>query len=696
MKYLVIPCILLWVCAPRLVSQWNTDPSVNTPIVRDTAYKFIYYAYSGSQHNNSLLSLSGNRVLIPWSVHRFITGVPRSETICAQLVNADGNLTWPSEGVAIIDTELVHTTSQHCWLTTTIDDRIVLFYDRQHDKRMSKDTTHDLRLQIFDILGRPTWPQPGKLVSHDKKHLMMQTISLGNSKIVCAWKEWGSNTSRLKAQCLDTNGVRLWGTEGIAITPWSSPNSSELLDLAPDGNNGTYILYKDSYSPAGPGVYLHRLDSNGTDKFAPQGVSINGGDGMILYTSEILVNPDRSVTVAFTDWSRQDSGIYIQRFDSSGAARWTPGGVRLGGRTKMDAILIVPDEKNGAIIAWTKKGQCDSIFLCGQIRAQRISNDGRKLWDSAGVILTDSVSSNGSRWNPSILPAQAGGAILVWEKGKSTPPYDSDIRAQRLDSNGVKQWGWDGVLVCVADLDQLEPYSASDGHGGAIIAWNDLRNGTKQLGYIPSPDIYATRIGPDGSLYPVELLGFRASLVNGNALLHWSTASETNNLGFDVERLAAGKAEQDGYWERIGHVAGARSTSSEQHYRYLDQLTPSLLQHEALYYRLKQIDYDGTTSYSPTAKISLGASRSVALDAVYPNPATDRNIMRFSLPAAMSASLRIYDRLGREVAVLTDGWSRAGTHSVEMRTAELSAGVYLAVLRTEYAIVARSFLIHRY
>ena len=94
---------------------------------------------------------------------------------------------------------------------------------------------------------------------------------------------------------------------------------------------------------------------------------------------------------------------------------------------------------------------------------------------------------------------------------------------------------------------------------------------------------------------PVELTSFAASVSDGNVTLNWSTSTETNNQGFDVERNSG-----NGF-EKIGYVAGIGTSTEIHNYSYVD----GSLQEGTYTYRLKQIDYDGTSEYSEIVEVDV-------------------------------------------------------------------------------------------
>ena len=109
---------------------------------------------------------------------------------------------------------------------------------------------------------------------------------------------------------------------------------------------------------------------------------------------------------------------------------------------------------------------------------------------------------------------------------------------------------------------------------------------------------------------PVELISFSAAAQNGDVLLSWTTATETNNSGFEVQRKAGNT------WEKISFIHGAGNSTQRNYYSYGDkQLNPDLYQ-----YRLKQIDYDGSYHYSGVAEVKVAGPDEFSLFQNYPNP----------------------------------------------------------------------------
>ncbi|MBE0538218.1 MAG: T9SS type A sorting domain-containing protein, partial [Ignavibacterium sp.] len=165
---------------------------------------------------------------------------------------------------------------------------------------------------------------------------------------------------------------------------------------------------------------------------------------------------------------------------------------------------------------------------------------------------------------------------------------------------------------------------------------------------------------------PVELTSFSAAVNVNNVSLNWSTATETNNSGFQVER-SNGSA-----YETVGFVAGHGTTTELQNYSFVDQNVAS----GNYTYRLKQVDFNGTFEYSNTIEVEVIGVKEFALGQNYPNPFNPSTTINFSLAVDSKVSLKIFDVLGQEVATLINGQMSAGSQKVSFNASTLNSGVY--------------------
>jgi hypothetical protein len=127
-------------------------------------------------------------------------------------------------------------------------------------------------------------------------------------------------------------------------------------------------------------------------------------------------------------------------------------------------------------------------------------------------------------------------------------------------------------------------------------------------------------ISGNGSLLPISMLSFSVNKNNDFAQLNWITASETNNYGFDIEKSTDSKT-----WNKIGFITGAGNSNQLVKYNYTDLLSENIKNNNAIvYYRLKQIDYNGASKYSAIRSVNLNAENQdlPVIFTLFPNPAS--------------------------------------------------------------------------
>jgi hypothetical protein len=211
---------------------------------------------------------------------------------------------------------------------------------------------------------------------------------------------------------------------------------------------------------------------------------------------------------------------------------------------------------------------------------------------------------------------------------------------------------------------------------------NDTRNATTPM---MGADEYVAPL-------PVELASLTAAADRSNAELRWTTATEVNCAGFEIQREAISGQQsgvngnnpqlsiENSQWYQVGFVAGAGMSESPKQYSFTDQdLSPGLYS-----YRLKQIDQSGSYKYSPQVQIEVGnAPETFSLSQNYPNPFNPTTMIEFTLEKDGRVSLKVYDILGREVATLLDENRKAGEYQQAVFDgSRFSSGVYFAVLQS--------------
>lgn len=178
---------------------------------------------------------------------------------------------------------------------------------------------------------------------------------------------------------------------------------------------------------------------------------------------------------------------------------------------------------------------------------------------------------------------------------------------------------------------------------------------------------------------PVELASFTATFVENTVKLKWITATETNNLGFEIQR-----SQDKTTFRKVGFVRGNGTTAVPHNYSFMD----SDLILGLYYYRLKQIDTDGAFSYSSIIEASVEPPTVFSLKQNYPNPFNPSTQIRYHLPQKARVILKVFNLLGEEVDTLVDEWQSAGIYSVtwhgqDLLGSRLASGVYLYQLNAD-------------
>ncbi len=193
----------------------------------------------------------------------------------------------------------------------------------------------------------------------------------------------------------------------------------------------------------------------------------------------------------------------------------------------------------------------------------------------------------------------------------------------------------------------------------------DIRSGT------------APYIGADEATnsLPVELTAFSASCVNGSVLLSWTTATETNNQGFEIQRKSSDN------FVTLGFVKGSGTTSQLQSYNFTDKEVDN----GTYSYRLKQIDFDGTFSYSNVVEVKITSPLSFSLSQNYPNPFNPTTKINYTVPFDSKVTISVYSITGELVTELVNNNLAAGSYSAEFNGSSLASGMYI------YKMTAGSF-----
>jgi hypothetical protein len=309
---------------------------------------------------------------------------------------------------------------------------------------------------------------------------------------------------------------------------------------------------------------------------------------------------------------------------------------------------------------------CDVMFA-------RSTNDGVS-WSSPIKVNSDPGTS-AYQWFGTMSVAPNGRIDVVWLDTRDHPGTYLSILYYSYSTDAGSTWSENEQLSDYFDPHVGWPNQNKMGdyfhmvsyNNGASLAWAGTFNGEE--------DVYYSFITPD--IVPVELVSFTATVSSDVVILNWSTATELNNHGFEIERASSLTTHDQENWRTIGFVEGKGTTTEAQHYSFTDK---NLL--EGKYnYRLKQIDFDGSYDFSNVVEVEI-APREFILLQNYPNPFNPNTTISWQSPVSSWQTLKIYDILGNEVVTLVDEYKQAGKYSVEFDGKHLPSGIYYYRLNT--------------
>jgi hypothetical protein len=171
---------------------------------------------------------------------------------------------------------------------------------------------------------------------------------------------------------------------------------------------------------------------------------------------------------------------------------------------------------------------------------------------------------------------------------------------------------------------------------------------------------------------PVEMTSFTSAVTNGEVVLSWTTATEVNNRGFEVER----KNSNSNTWINLGFVKGNGNSLSPKAYSFVDQNVTS----GKFSYRLKQVDHDGSYKYSDVINAEVGAPDQFSLSQNYPNPFNPSTRIDYQVSSDSKIRIELYSITGQKIADLVNSDHSAGFYSVTVNTSSfsnLASGLYI-------------------
>jgi hypothetical protein len=336
---------------------------------------------------------------------------------------------------------------------------------------------------------------------------------------------------------------------------------------------------------------------------------------------------------------------------------------------------------------------------------------------SADVKITP--ASGGTDLSPNSSNVSNGWAALgdiIIKEGK-----EDDIAPGQKDASVIlsapSDWEFnagEGQITGTGDVDDVAPISMSVASSEIVITFSTAKEGSSGKNELDIITISGLQIRPSGKVdppdkgiilrtggnakikgmpvsnknsfgdlsldnsnpLPVELTSFTAQVNQKKVVLKWSTATEINNFGFEIERM-----QNNHNWGKIGFVEGNGNSNSPKYYSFADS---KIIYPGNYFYRLKQIDADGNFKYSKEINLEVKFNTDYSLSQNYPNPFNPSTEIQFLIVNSEKVSLKIYNSLGQEIRELLNKILPPGSYKVKWNAENLPAGIYFYSITTPH------------
>lgn len=588
------------------------------------------------QSAHLVVSDNANGIITAWSDARPGTN---GYDIFIQRIGQNGQPAWsPVNGIQVCNTAGDQATA--ALLADGAGGAFVLWNDGPEGSR-------DIFLQRVNSSGIEQWTTNGVVVCNlANDQFAPKMISDGAGGVIITWGDH-RNPAETKAfaQRFNSTGVAQWTANGVQLS--SGLNHDFPVGLTTDGAGGAIIFYLDTRNDATPlgdpdalaniDIFAQRLNNLGAAQWTVNGVPVctqgqnqNVTDQFDFYKHCVSDGSGGAILVWSDFRNGPNADLFAQRINNAGAAQWTTDGVVVcNAPMKQSNMNVISDGAGGIIIVWD---DLRSTFF-NEVYVQRLNNAGTPQLTANGLLLNP---SGFAAQLPDIVPDNSGHALIVWEDYRNP---GNDIYAQRIHlTTGAISWMAGGVPVCTQSNPQQLPRLTASGTGSAIIVWEDGRNaGTT------GPDLYAALLNSAGTL-PLAWGNISVDWHHGEARLQWQTLSENNTRHFMAERSIDGKT-----FIGIGKVAAQGHASTRSHYQLIDKEAAATGLNR-LYYRVLQVDLDGSSSYSKIVPLDIPSSGSSLQ--VLRNPARGQLAIRYHAPVNTTIHIRIVTISGQVIQVI--------------------------------------------
>ena len=630
--------------------QWSNDAGVNTPIVVKDDNQIVYNAISDG----------AGGLILAWGDDTGSDGqAVFRNTLVLQKLSATGVKLWGEEGKRV--SESLNNTVYGFMVPDGTGGCFVAWVESIGDD----ESTSDVYAQRLDANGNRLWGNNGVVVCNSPEEQYASTmVPDGAGGVVISWtddRSEGDLTRHVFAQRINGDGAVQWAVNGVPV----SDNEGDILGalVYPDGNGGFTVLWNEetvSGEVFGSRTYWQKLNPDGSRKSSATNTLIFDFAPSANFTDLAGAVPDGAggFYVGSTTDDDVTAKLYLQHVLSNGTKTFNntqlgievdpsigrPSGIPGSGLDYQ--VNMESDNAGGVVMAWTgvRSGQ-------GGYFAQRFNASGTKLWGTNGVtVVPEFIQFLGAM---GLVRNQGGDFVFLVAKGSGFA--NTLLYTQKISAAGAVQYAPGGNIVSSVQSPKFG-FMVPFGDNVAVV-WSDLRS-------FENYDVYAQNVPLNGVL-PVRFADFKVRYENQQSKLSWSTASELNNDRFEVERSNDGKL-----FSSIGSVKGAGTATQANHYTYSDLEIFSEIGY--LYYRIKQVDFNGDFNYSEIQSVKVPLLQASDIS-YYPNPVTDKLMVSVKKPSDR-VHYSLTDVSGRLVFKHSDKYT---ADPLEVNLTTVPSGVYI-------------------
>lgn len=225
----------------------------------------------------------------------------------------------------------------------------------------------------------------------------------------------------------------------------------------------------------------------------------------------------------------------------------------------------------------------------------------------------------------------------------------------------------------------------SDSNNDSVYIESGNAEGRFAVSVLSGDEVLCINVAHVDNPYPVNLAALTSSVNGRSVVLKWSTSSELNNSGFEIERALVNSD-----WKKIGFVSGNGTTNEPKEYSFTDKN----LETGKYNYRLKQIDFNGNIEYFELPEaVTIGVPDRFFLEQNYPNPFNPVTTINYDLPTEGIVTLKVYDILGRDIKTIVNEMKTAGYHKVQFNAADIASGAYFYQLKAGEFVAVKKFVV---